>query len=294
MQSDYHVFISAKNLGDDGRPTQDREVAYALWEFLTRQGLRVFFSNVSLERMGVSGYTQAIDDALDRAQVLVVVCTSGAYANSKWVRYEWDSFLNDIRSGIKPDGQVFVYLIEETIRNLPRGLRHTQCIEHGADGFGRLSRFIANATGQHSIVEVSSHATQPIPMSVVSPSDLAGDWEGEWKRSTASIVHRGRIGIDQTGQRLAAQMRVTFLKQGRTTILQEELRGLITSRSIVLQGESFAYLERGLSTSYLLDHFELRLDSDGTTLAGEFYSKKGRGSASFRRIPASAAEVNSR
>lgn len=106
MQSDYNVFISAKNLDADGRPTKDRKIAFELWEYLEKRGFRVFFSDVSLECMGVSEYTTTIDDALDLVQVLVVVCSSRAHVDSRWVKYEWESFLNDIRSGNKPDGRV--------------------------------------------------------------------------------------------------------------------------------------------------------------------------------------------
>jgi len=38
----------------------------------------VFFSNVSLERLGVAAYKKAIDSALDSAKVLIAVGTSGA------------------------------------------------------------------------------------------------------------------------------------------------------------------------------------------------------------------------
>lgn len=289
MKSDYDVFISAKNLDDDGRPTEDGMIAHALWEFLTDQGLRAFYSNVSLERMGVSGYTKAIDDALDRAQVLIVVCTSGAYADSEWVRYEWGSFLNDIRSRIKPDGRVFVYLVGESIRNLPRALRQIQCIDHGSDGFERLACFVANAMPERPIGEKPAGIVHRRPLSGADPPDLAGDWEGEWKRETGRILHQGRLSIRQAAQRLSAKMRVTFQKRGRTTVLEESFRGLITSQCIVLQGESFDYKERGFSTSYLLDHFELRLDPDGAALSGHFYSRKGPGKAFFRRIAAHSA-----
>lgn len=291
MQIDYDVFISAKNLDDDGRPTEDRKIAHALWEFLTGRDFRVFFSNVSLERMGVSGYTTAIDDALDRTRVLVVVCTSGSYANSTWVRYEWDSFLNDIRSGNKPEGHVFVYLADESIRNLPRGLRYTQCIEHGEEGFDRLARFIGNAIGKHRPAEEPAERVQLGALPLAGPPELAGDWEGEWKRETGRIIHQGRLSIRQTGQRLTGQMKVTFEKQGQLSVLEESLRGLITPRCIVLQGESFEYEQRGLSTSYLLDHFELMLDRDGAVLSGEFYSRKGRGTANFRRIASRSPEM---
>jgi len=282
MNGDYDIFLSAKNLDEAGNPTPDRKIAHALWEFLTQAGFRVFFSNVSLERMGVAAYTRAIDDALDRASVLVVVCSSGAYADSQWVRYEWDSYMNDVRSGIKPDGRVFVYLAGESIRNLPRGLRHTQCIEHEPEGFARLARFISNAAGYRPAkAPRSSDVLRGDRVS--SPPDLSGHWHGEWRRARAKILHHGSLHINQMGERLSARLTVIFEKRGRRTIVHELLRGIITSQSVVLQGESFEYDERGESTSYLLDHFELEPNADGNRLSGEFYSKKGPGWAVFER-----------
>jgi hypothetical protein len=116
--------------------------------------------------------------------------------------------------------------------------------------------------------------------------ELAGEWEGEWKRGRAKILHRGRLSIEQLGPRLTAKLRVTFEKQGLQSIVIESLRGVITPCHVVLQGEAIEYEERGASTSYLLDHFELKLDSGKDLLSGDFYSKKGRGWARFSRIAA--------
>lgn len=99
---DPEVFISFKNLDPDGKPTRDSELAKDIYDFLSAQGLRVFFSNVSLEKLGVAAYKKAIDSALDSAKVLIAVGISGENLDSQWVRYEWDSFLNDILSRVKP------------------------------------------------------------------------------------------------------------------------------------------------------------------------------------------------
>jgi hypothetical protein len=119
-----------------------------------------------------------------------------------------------------------------------------------------------------------------------APPDLTGEWEGEWRRDGGSISHRGRFALSQTGTRLTARMRVTFEKRGQLTILTEELRGLVTLPKVILQGEATEYETRGLSTSYLLDHFELQLENNGNLLVGIFYSRKGPGRASFKRIKA--------
>ncbi|MCL4694232.1 MAG: hypothetical protein KJ060_17190, partial [Candidatus Hydrogenedentes bacterium] len=58
------VFISFKNLESNGKPTRDGQLAKEVHDFLAGQGLRVFFSNVSLEKLGVAAYKRAIDSAL--------------------------------------------------------------------------------------------------------------------------------------------------------------------------------------------------------------------------------------
>lgn len=145
---EYDVFLSFKNLDESGRPTPDRQLALDLFNFLSHRGLRVFFSEVTLEKQGVSAYKQVIDDSLDSARTLIAVGTSRAHLESRWVRYEWDSFFNDILSGVKPDGRVFVYVDSVPFNQLPRALRQAQCIQHGPDAMDMLYRFIANAYSQ--------------------------------------------------------------------------------------------------------------------------------------------------
>jgi hypothetical protein len=65
VNNEYDVFLSFKNLGADGTPTRDATLANEVFEYLTANGLRVFFGAVSLEQLGVAGYKRAIDDALD-------------------------------------------------------------------------------------------------------------------------------------------------------------------------------------------------------------------------------------
>jgi TIR domain len=101
------VFIAFKHLDEKGARTRDSKIASNVYEFLTAKGLKVFFSEVTLEDLGISAYKKAIDKALDSATVLVAIGTSRPHLDSEWVRYEWDSFYNDILTGIKPNGSVF-------------------------------------------------------------------------------------------------------------------------------------------------------------------------------------------
>ena len=145
------MFICFKNLDDEGRPTEDAALARDVHDFMAARGLSVFFSNVSLEKLGISAYKKSIDQALDSARVLVAVGTSAANLDSEWVRYEWDSFYSDVLSGVKPEARVFVYAKGVPLKDLPRALRQSQLINHAAGSLELLFNFIANAFGKEPI-----------------------------------------------------------------------------------------------------------------------------------------------
>jgi len=142
----YDIFISFKNSDANGNRTPDSKIAEQCYRYLTEKGLRVFFSNIELEFIGKAQYTRIIDDALESAKVLIAVGCSYENLNSNWVRYEWESFMNDIRSNIKPHAEVFVLYQGVGVHDLPRALRQQQAFDAG-DGlsFERLCNFILNA-----------------------------------------------------------------------------------------------------------------------------------------------------
>jgi len=53
-------------------------------------------SSFSIEQLGEADYKEVIDNALDKAQMLIVVGTSKENINSKWVKYEWNSFYKTV------------------------------------------------------------------------------------------------------------------------------------------------------------------------------------------------------
>jgi hypothetical protein len=144
----YDVFISFKNFDESGVLTRDAELAKEVYDFLTVKGLNVFISTVTLEDLGVSDYKKAIDDALDTASIVVAVGTSSKNLNSKWVRYEWDSFFADVLSGVKPGDRVFAYVEGVLPAQLPRTLRQTQTFIHCSEALQQLYSFVVQALRQ--------------------------------------------------------------------------------------------------------------------------------------------------
>ncbi len=89
-QVQYDVFISVKQDIDD-HYTVDSDIASDLYDFLTKQGLRVFNSRRTNIPPGQE-YEPYIISALMSAKVLIVVGTTPDNMNAQWVKNEWSRF----------------------------------------------------------------------------------------------------------------------------------------------------------------------------------------------------------
>jgi hypothetical protein len=114
--------------------------------FSASKATAFFFSDETLAQRGESDYAAAINAALDTAQILVILATSADDFRSGWVDYEWKSFLNEILSGRKPNGQIFSLLSGVQVAELPFALRSRQMVPFSPlaphDAFENLKRFI--------------------------------------------------------------------------------------------------------------------------------------------------------
>lgn len=93
----YDVFISYKELDENGERTRDSVLAQDIYYQLTEQGQRVFFSRISLEDIPGTQYEPYIFAALNSAKVMIVVGTSAENLNAVWVKNEWSRFLAMMR-----------------------------------------------------------------------------------------------------------------------------------------------------------------------------------------------------
>lgn len=113
---EYDVFISCKN--------EDYSIAEEVYSYLKDNGFHVFLSPKELHKMKDSEYMDAISEALDSAYHIIVLGTSKENLRSKWVKFEWVTFLNELLSGRK-SGQVLTFLEGNiSIADLPIQLRH--------------------------------------------------------------------------------------------------------------------------------------------------------------------------
>ena len=102
--------------------------ARQVYDLLGSRGLTVFFSRESLPALGSDEYQEQIDAAIDNARHMVVVTSSGAHAQAKWVQYEWRLFLGEKLAGRKTGNLVTVIAGEMAIGDLPISLRNREVI----------------------------------------------------------------------------------------------------------------------------------------------------------------------
>jgi hypothetical protein len=128
------VFLSAKG--------EDYVEAARVYEYLTSQGINVFFGENSLPALGNSDYRDVIDNALDEAQHMVVVTSSRKNVESQWVKAEWGFFVNEKRANRKRGNLVTVAIGGLKPGDLPPSLRYYEVIESNPTGLERLTRYL--------------------------------------------------------------------------------------------------------------------------------------------------------
>ena len=120
----YDVFISTKS--------EDFVHARDAAAFLRKAGLRVFLSVEQLPEMGNSDYFDAIFTALEGCRHMLVVASRRAHVESRWVKKEWQTFLNEKMSERKHGNLVSLLCGEMKIGDLPLSLRQHEA-RHGDD-----------------------------------------------------------------------------------------------------------------------------------------------------------------
>lgn len=112
--SPFDIFICYKETDERGIRSKDSILAENLYNRMTEEGYKVFYSRVTMNGYIGKQYEPVIYSALHTACVFIVVGTSEEYINSSWVKNEWSRFLNRMKtenhlllvlaySGIKPE-----------------------------------------------------------------------------------------------------------------------------------------------------------------------------------------------
>ena len=89
----FDIFISYKETDENGNRTEDSVIAQDLYNNLSKQGYKVFFSKITLENKLGTEYEPYIFSALNSSKIMIVVATKKEYIEAPWVKNEWNRFL---------------------------------------------------------------------------------------------------------------------------------------------------------------------------------------------------------
>lgn len=105
------VFISSAS--------EDYPSASEVFRHLSGLGIRCFFSEDTLDRLGQTQYKQVIESALEECRHLILVTSSRANAEKKWVQHEWQTFDNECLSSRKDGNLITLACLGITPAELP-------------------------------------------------------------------------------------------------------------------------------------------------------------------------------
>ena len=105
LEEPFDVFICYKESTGGGSRTEESVLAQDIYDKLTKEGLRVFFSRITLEDKLGQQYEPYIFAALNSAKVMLVVTTDPANVNSAWVKNEWSRYITIARNN---DGKMII------------------------------------------------------------------------------------------------------------------------------------------------------------------------------------------
>ena len=120
-ESPYDVFICYKETNDvTGERTKDSVLAQDIYNELEKNGIRTFFSRISLETHLGENYEPYIYAALKSARVMLLVSTSGDNCEAVWVKNEWSRFMSFMSDD---DSKVLIPVYQDiTPYDFPRAL----------------------------------------------------------------------------------------------------------------------------------------------------------------------------
>ena len=193
----YDVFISCRSY--------DYAMAEEICKFLKEKGLKVFFSNRSIDQEGHSLYEKVIANAIRDSANMIVVCSNANYVKfdedqasrdqgSRWVYYEWSTFHQMILDKEKPLGAdiVTVYTPAVNKKDLPHRLRNRQCIPY-SEYKNRILRYVDDSIREQND-NVANADSEPEPIAVHLSEQSGEDKSEKWKRLRMPLL-TGLVGL---------------------------------------------------------------------------------------------------
>lgn len=248
----YDVFISFKNSGKNGKQTPDAGAARKVHAALKERGIAAFFSEESLAEKGSGHFSKTIEGALDSARVLILVASCREHIESRWVEAEWDSFLQDVRSGNK-EGELFILSCGDLkATDLPLFLRRQQMFRES--DLEKMLSFVSSAmvpqATLNDLIELTLHCNRPEKNE--DKIYLMTVQQGSSAATRNVVAHWGA----RASKRLNSQVKAVNVSADAATkevekALQEKLRGGYVPASHVnlLTSEAWSFLAASLNVA---------------------------------------------
>lgn len=122
----FDIFICYKETDETGNRTKDSVLAQDIYNNLTKQGYKVFFSRITLENKLGTEYEPYIFSALNSSKIMIVIGTQKEFVNSVWVKNEWSRFLSIAKE--KTDKVLIPCYKEMDPYDLPEEFAHLQAL----------------------------------------------------------------------------------------------------------------------------------------------------------------------
>ena len=140
----YDVFISFKDSDENGNDTEDKEIAYRLYRYLSAKKLKVFYSPETLKILGSDDWGETIQRAISLSKVFIAIGTSRKYLESQWLQKERTSFLA-LRYSDRTR-VIYSYIGSSmTTGSLPEDLKNIESFNDNKEGeLDRLYEYVSN------------------------------------------------------------------------------------------------------------------------------------------------------
>ena len=129
----FDIFISYKETDVNGARTNDSIAAQELYNKLTAEGYKVFFSRITLEDKIGTEYEPYIYAALASSKVMITVSSSKENIKAVWVKNEWSRFLSFMAKDSSKSIIPLYYDMPKT--DLPDEFAHLTAYDMHENGF---------------------------------------------------------------------------------------------------------------------------------------------------------------
>ena len=195
QEKPYDVFICYKEATDGGTRTKDSTLAQDIYYQLTNQGLKVFFSRITLEDKLGQQYEPYIFAALNSAKVMLVIGSKKEYFEAVWVKNEWSRFLALMK---KDRSKLLIPCYRDMDPyDIPEELSMFQCQDMGKIGFIQdILRGVLKVVnvGKTPSTPNASMASTPVPVITSTSLSNAGSDVVKMKKRISVLMHQDEWG----------------------------------------------------------------------------------------------------